>query len=216
MSVLAQSRRSLQVPIDIPNTRCRWADGPSGHAWKDSGSLKERTKFVLEWERRWNEARGERVNVAELCRMFDGPPLDQSRPRLVVRLERSRRAKRRALTKARRRRRRAAAGVTAPFADCEAPKAVWCIDFKGWFKTADRVRCYPLTLIDAYSRDLLRWKLCSTLTARRSRPRSRDRSHRDRSCVAERPHPRLRKRSVQARQANTKHGAAFRAAPSSR
>ena len=38
--------------------------------WKESDPLKERTKFVLEWERHWNEARGGRVNVAELCRMF--------------------------------------------------------------------------------------------------------------------------------------------------
>ena len=31
--------------------------------------MKERSKFVLEWERRWNAAEG-RVNVAELCREF--------------------------------------------------------------------------------------------------------------------------------------------------
>jgi len=42
------------------------------------GTMKERTKFVLEWERRWNEAEGGRVNMAKLCRMFgvsrnDGP-----------------------------------------------------------------------------------------------------------------------------------------------
>ncbi len=33
---------------------------------------------------------------------------------------------------------------------------MWCIDFKGWFVTRDRRRCYPLTLIDAYSRYLIR------------------------------------------------------------
>jgi transposase-like protein len=32
--------------------------------------MKERTKLVLEWERRWNESEGGQVNVAELCRMF--------------------------------------------------------------------------------------------------------------------------------------------------
>jgi putative transposase len=32
--------------------------------------MKERTKFVLEWERRWSETEGGRVNMAELCRMF--------------------------------------------------------------------------------------------------------------------------------------------------
>ena len=26
--------------------------------WKATDELKERTKFVLEWERRWNEAEG--------------------------------------------------------------------------------------------------------------------------------------------------------------
>jgi len=33
--------------------------------------MKERTKFVLEWERRWNEAEGGRINMAELCRGWD-------------------------------------------------------------------------------------------------------------------------------------------------
>ena len=65
--------------------------------------------------------------------------------------------KRRGLTKPRRKRRKAAAiGVAAPFAGCNKPNDVWCIDFKGWFLTADAVRCYPLTLIDAFSRYLLR------------------------------------------------------------
>ena len=32
--------------------------------------MKERTKFVLEWERRWHEAEGGPVNMAELCRMY--------------------------------------------------------------------------------------------------------------------------------------------------
>src|SRR5262245_20975916 len=38
--------------------------------WKVTNPMKERTKFVLEWERRWNEAEGGRINMAELCRMF--------------------------------------------------------------------------------------------------------------------------------------------------
>ncbi|MEJ7600348.1 MAG: integrase core domain-containing protein [Kofleriaceae bacterium] len=71
--------------------------------------------------------------------------------------------KRRGLTATRKRRRRlsAAAAVTAPFTCCNAPNDVWCIDFKGWFATDDGVRCYPLTLIDAFSRMLLR---CEALT----------------------------------------------------
>ena len=32
---------------------------------------------------------------------------------------------------------------------------MWCIDFKGWFRTADRALCDPLTVSDAFSRYLL-------------------------------------------------------------
>jgi putative transposase len=47
-------------------------------------------------------------------------------------------------------------GIAAPFSGCDAANSVWCIDFKGWFVTGDGIRCYPLTLIDAFSRYLLR------------------------------------------------------------
>ena len=36
------------------------------------------------------------------------------------------------------------------------PNDLWCIDFKGWFRTGDGARCDPLTLSDAASRYLLR------------------------------------------------------------
>jgi transposase InsO family protein len=58
------------------------------------------------------------------------------------------------LTVKRRLRRRAPAA--APFGACDAANAVWCIDFKGWFRTGDGTPCGPLTLSDAYSRYLLR------------------------------------------------------------
>src|ERR1700733_978313 len=45
---------------------------------------------------------------------------------------------------------------SAPFAHCGAANDVWCIDFKGWFRTGDGERCEPLTLTDAHSRYLLR------------------------------------------------------------
>jgi transposase len=32
--------------------------------------MTERAKLVLEWERRWNEVEGRRVDVAELARLF--------------------------------------------------------------------------------------------------------------------------------------------------
>jgi transposase-like protein len=36
---------------------------------KETDSVKERVKFVLEWEKRWGEGEG-RLNFAELCRKF--------------------------------------------------------------------------------------------------------------------------------------------------
>lgn len=42
-----------------------------------------------------------------------------------------------------------------PFSACDQPNAVWCADFKGWFRTQDGQRCDPLTISDAYSRLIL-------------------------------------------------------------
>ena len=44
---------------------------------------------------------------------------------------------------------------TRPFAPVCAPNDLWCIDFKGWFRTGDGARCDALTLSDADSRYLL-------------------------------------------------------------
>jgi len=55
-----------------------------------------------------------------------------------------------------RKRRRRTPPHTQPFAACDGPNAVWCADFKGWFRTGDGSRCEPLTISDAYSRYLLR------------------------------------------------------------
>lgn len=64
--------------------------------------------------------------------------------------------RRRGLTTPRRRARGRAPPVTQPFAACDHPNAVWCVDFKGWFRTGDGAKCYPLTITDAFSRYLLR------------------------------------------------------------
>lgn len=45
--------------------------------------------------------------------------------------------------------------------ECAGPNALWCADFKGWFKMGDGTICTPLTISDADSRYLLR---CQGLT----------------------------------------------------
>jgi transposase InsO family protein len=55
----------------------------------------------------------------------------------------------------RRRRRRRVPPSSRPFSACDRPNAVWCADFKGWFRTQDGQRCNPLTVSDACSRMLL-------------------------------------------------------------
>jgi transposase InsO family protein len=54
-----------------------------------------------------------------------------------------------------RKRRHRAPPYTAPFLDCCAPNEVWCLDFKGHFRTADGSRCDPFTLTDGFSRYVL-------------------------------------------------------------
>jgi len=49
---------------------------------------------------------------------------------------------------------------TDPLSHCNATNDVWCVDFKGWFKTKDSVKCDPLTITDAHSRFIL---YCSKL-----------------------------------------------------
>ena len=60
-----------------------------------------------------------------------------------------------------RRLRRRCPPSAAPFANCDVANDVWCIDFKGWFRTGDGSRCEPLTLSDACSRYLLRCQAVS-------------------------------------------------------
>ncbi len=69
--------------------------------------------------------------------------------------------KRNGLTVSRRRRRRSRP-ASEPLAQAGAPNAIWCADYKGWFRTGDGRRIDPLTISDAYSRYLLR---CQALKA---------------------------------------------------
>jgi len=63
---------------------------------------------------------------------------------------------RRGLSRPRKRNRRRGRPLTQPFGDCAGPNDTWCIDFKGKFRTQDGEWCHVLTLLDAWSRYLLR------------------------------------------------------------
>ena len=54
-----------------------------------------------------------------------------------------------------RRRRSALPSGCEPFAAIGGANDLWCLDFKGWFRTDDGQRCDPLTISDAYSRFLI-------------------------------------------------------------
>ncbi len=43
-----------------------------------------------------------------------------------------------------------------PLVHCQSVNAVWCADFKGWFRTGDGSKCTPLTISDGHSRYLIR------------------------------------------------------------
>lgn len=55
----------------------------------------------------------------------------------------------------RRKRRRRTRPWLQPFQAADQANSVWCADFKGWIRTADGVRCDPLTISDACTRMLL-------------------------------------------------------------
>jgi transposase InsO family protein len=63
-----------------------------------------------------------------------------------------------------RRRGRRPLTMDQPFAAVAAPNDAWCIDFKGWFRTGDGVRCDPLTVTDAFSRYLLSVRIIEPVT----------------------------------------------------
>lgn len=63
--------------------------------------------------------------------------------------------KRNGLTLPHKRRRRSRGGEDS-LAPAPGPNAVWCADYKGWFRTQDGQRIDPLTISDQYSRYLFR------------------------------------------------------------
>jgi putative transposase len=68
------------------------------------------------------------------------------------------------------RRRRQIGHPGAPTTPIAAPNDCWCADFKGQFKTADGIYCYPLTVTDGHSRFLLACQALRSTTVEESRP----------------------------------------------
>lgn len=66
-----------------------------------------------------------------------------------------------------RRRRPRGVSCRTPFADATEPNVVWSMDFKGDFLVGDGTRCYPLTVLDDYSRMAL---CCRTLPSTAEQP----------------------------------------------
>lgn len=64
-----------------------------------------------------------------------------------------------------RRRRQRPLPRTKPFAPVRRANDLWCLDFKGWFRTGDASRCDPFTVTDAHSRMLLGCRICEPKAA---------------------------------------------------
>jgi putative transposase len=62
------------------------------------------------------------------------------------------------------------AHVPSPLAPLTAVNQAWTTDFKGHFRTGDRVYCYPLTLRDGFSRFVLRCEALAGPTYEATRP----------------------------------------------
>ena len=60
---------------------------------------------------------------------------------------------------------------TSPLTHATEPNSLWCIDFKGWFRTRNGVRCDPLTMSDAFSRYVLCSDVVRQPDERHVRPR---------------------------------------------
>jgi transposase InsO family protein len=54
--------------------------------------------------------------------------------------------------------------------EVKAPNDVWTVDFKGWWRTVDGRRYEPLTVRDAYSRDVLCLQMLGSMSAQVVKP----------------------------------------------
>lgn len=101
-------------------------------------------KLVLECKARWPKWGAPKL-VVKLGELVEECPSESSVSRIL---------QRHGLVRPKGRRRARAQGT--PLEEYTASNAIWCADFKGWFKTGDGTICTPLTITDGFSRYILR------------------------------------------------------------
>lgn len=109
--------------------------------------IEPRTAAVLRTLREQRPTWGPRKLLARLA--MDHPGFDWPAASTVGDLLR-----REGLSKSRKRR-PPSSGPKPPLIEPLAPNDGWAMDFKGWFRTGDGIRCEPLTVSDGFSRYLL-------------------------------------------------------------
>jgi transposase InsO family protein len=102
-------------------------------------------KLILELKARWPKWGAPKLLVKLRERLDAGCPSESSVSRIL---------QRNGLVRPQGRRRSRAQGTVLE--EYAANNAIWCADFKGWFKTADGMICNPLTITDGFSRYILR------------------------------------------------------------
>ncbi len=66
------------------------------------------------------------------------------------------------LVKGKKRRRKGPVVVIERWSKDQDCNEIWGVDFKGWFRTGDQTKCFPLTVSDYYSRFILCFELLSS------------------------------------------------------
>jgi transposase InsO family protein len=66
------------------------------------------------------------------------------------------------LVRHKKRRRKGPVVVIEPWAKAQNCNDIWGVDFKGWFRTRDKTKCFALTVTDYYSRFILCFEVLSS------------------------------------------------------
>lgn len=144
---------------------------PTGYKWlrryESEGieGLRERSRKAQHCPHRMSEAMAKELLTLRRAKPLYGARkilkgLHRRKPTLILPSRSAVNAlfKREGLVQARRARNRAPSNNSATKACASRPNELWTVDFKGQFRTADSLWCYPLTVMDYASRYLLACK----------------------------------------------------------